>query len=137
MTVAAPLIAAFWGGLTGLLGLFLAFQVVRVRQRTKIALGDGGNPDLQRAIRVFGNWAEYAPICLALVALLDLAGAPRLLVHGCGAALFVGRALHAQGLSGVPGLSFGRSVGMILTWASLLVASAAAVWIALSRGVFG
>jgi uncharacterized membrane protein YecN with MAPEG domain len=130
MTTTAPLITGFWAGLIGLLGFLLALNVVRLRRRYGVGLGDGGKPELERAIRVFGNFAEYAVLCLVLIALLDMLSAPRLLVHGCGAALFVGRAAHAWGIAGSAGPSVGRALGMLLTWLVLLVAAVALVWTA-------
>ena len=130
MTTTVPIITGFWAGLIGLLGLLLALNVVRLRQKLRVGLGDGGQPALERAIRVFGNFTEYAALCLVMIALLDMLGAPRLLVHGCGVALLVGRAAHAWGLSGSSGESPGRVVGMTLTWLVLLVAGIALVWTA-------
>jgi uncharacterized membrane protein YecN with MAPEG domain len=130
MTTVAPLITGFWAGLTGLLGLLLALNVVRLRRTAGVGLGDGDHPGLARAIRIFGNFAEYTALCLVLIALLDMLAGPRWLVHACGAALLVGRIAHAWGLSGSSGVSAGRSVGITLTWLVLLVAAAALVWTA-------
>ena len=126
----APTITAFWAGLIGLLGLALALNVVRLRQKFVVGLGDGGHPPLERAVRVFGNFAEYTALCLVLVALLEMTGGMRWLVHACGAALFVGRAAHAWGLARSSGESAGRIVGMICTWLVLLVAGVLLVWTA-------
>ncbi len=126
----APVITAFWAGLIGLLGLALAINVVRLRQKFVVGLGDGGHPPLERAIRIFGNFAEYTALCLVLVALLEMTGGTRWLVHACGAALFVGRAAHAWGLAGSSGTSAGRAVGMVCTWLVMLVAGAMLVWTA-------
>jgi uncharacterized membrane protein YecN with MAPEG domain len=130
MTTTVPIITGFWAGLVGLLGLLLAFNVVRLRQKLQVGLGDGGHRELERAIRVFGNFAEYTALCLVLIGLLDMIGGPRWLVHACGAALLVGRAAHAWGLSGSSGASPGRVLGMTLTWAIVLVAGVALVWTA-------
>ena len=130
MPTTLPMITAFWAGLIGLLGLVLALNVVRLRQKFSVGLGDGGHPPLERAIRIFGNFAEYTALCLVMVALLDLLAGPRWLIHACGAALFVGRAAHALGLSRSSGASVGRGVGMALTWLVVLVAGIALVWTA-------
>jgi hypothetical protein len=123
-----PTITAFWAGLTGLLGLVLALNVVRLRYQLDVGLGDGGKEPLERGIRIFGNFAEYTALCLVLVALLEMTGGPRWLVHAAGAALFVGRAAHAWGLSRSRDASVGRGVGMTCTWLVLLVCGALLVW---------
>lgn len=130
MTTTVPIITAFWAGLIGLLGLALAINVVRWRARYAVGLGDGGQEQLERAIRVFGNFAEYTTLCLVLIGLLDMLAGPRWLIHACGAVLLVGRAAHAWGLSASSGTSPGRAVGMICTWLVLLVTAVALVWTA-------
>ncbi|QQS14529.1 MAG: MAPEG family protein [Rhodospirillales bacterium] len=118
-----PHISAFYGALLAFICVGLAVSVIRHRQRSKVGIGDGGDAGLQRAIRVFGNFAEYAPLALILIALVELCGAPRVAVHIYGAVLVVGRLAHAQGLSGNPGESPGRLAGMVLTFGVLLSAA--------------
>ena len=55
-------------------------------------------------------------------------GASVALVHACGAGLLLARVLHAVGLSGSAGVSFGRFWGILLTWAILLVLGGQLVW---------
>ncbi|HJQ61055.1 MAG TPA: MAPEG family protein [Vineibacter sp.] len=126
----APIVTAFWAGLLGLLAFLLALNVVRLRQRRKVGIGDGGHDDLALAVRVFGNFTEYTAFCLLLIALLEMTGNSRWLVHAAGAALFVGRAAHAWGLSQSSGASTGRVAGMSLTWAVLVIVSVLLVWTA-------
>jgi len=116
--------AALWAGLIILLLLVLAVLVVRQRQRTGVMIGDGGVPELVRATRAFGNATEYAPAGIAALAILAVAGAGTLVVHGVGALLFLGRVLHAFGLSRNEGVSAGRFLGTVATWTALLVAGA-------------
>lgn len=130
MTTTLPIITAFWAGLVGLLGLVLAFNVVRLRQKYRTGIGDGGHDELARGVRVFGNYSEYAALCLIMIALLDMLGGPRWLIHVCGAALLVGRAAHAWGITGSAGPSVGRALGIGLTWLILLVTGIALVWTA-------
>jgi len=116
--------AALWAGLLVLLLLVLAVLVVRQRQRHGVLIGDGGVEEVLRATRVFGNAAEYIPAGLAALAILALAGARPLVVHGVGLLLLLGRLAHAWGLSTNTGLSLGRTAGMVLTWLALLIAGA-------------
>lgn len=58
----------------------LSFAVIKLRRQNKVGLGNGGNDDLERAIRAQGNFAEYVPLGIILIACLELNGAPWALV---------------------------------------------------------
>jgi uncharacterized protein len=116
-------ITALYAGLLGLLMLILAFRVVAVRRATSIGLGDGGDALLLSRIRIHGNAAEYIPLALILMLVLEINGASAAWLHGLGTALVIGRVAHAQGLSQVPGVSVGRFVGNVLTWGVIMVAA--------------
>lgn len=122
--------AALWTGLHLILLLVLSLLVVRQRQRHKVALGDGGVPELAQAIRAFGNATEYVPTGLAAIAVLAVVGAPPLAVHLTGLMLFAGRCLHAVGLSRSGGASFPRAIGVALTWISYVFAAVALLFYA-------
>lgn len=114
----APYFAGF-----GFLTVYHAMRVVRLRWKHKVALGDGGVPELERMIRVFGNHSEYVPIGLILLVCLEFVQAPVWFLHLSGTTFLLGRILHAMGLSKTRGTSPGRIIGMILTLTSLLIAS--------------
>lgn len=116
-------ITALYAGLLGILVLILAFRVVAVRRATAIGLGDGGNALLFSRIRIHGNAAEYVPLALLLMLLLELNGGSARLLHGLGIALVIGRLAHAQGLSQSTGVSAGRFIGNVLTWSVILIAA--------------
>src|SRR6185369_9341007 len=120
-------ITAFYAGLLGLLVLVLAFRVVAVRRATAIGLGDGGNALLLSRIRIHGNFAEYVPLALLLMLLLEVNGGSPRVLHALGVALVVGRLAHAQGLSQSGGVSAGRLVGNVLTWTVIAVTAIADV----------
>ncbi len=114
--------AALWSGLLILLLVILSVRVVLQRQKHRVVLGDGGNADLTLAGRVFGNAAEYIPVGIAALAVLTLLGLPAYAIHGVGGVLFIGRVLHATGLTaGKP--TPGRLFGMILTYLALIAAA--------------
>ncbi|MBI1198244.1 MAG: glutathione S-transferase [Phenylobacterium sp.] len=121
----APNAVALWAGLHLVLLLVLAVLVTRQRRKHGVAIGDGGVPALHAAIRAFGNATEYIPAALVGLAVLALAGAPPLLIHGVGFTLFVGRALHAFGLSRSTDASWPRAVGVLATWIAYIAAAAA------------
>jgi len=114
--------AALWSGLLILLLVVLSFRVVMGRQKHRVVLGDGGNDDMLLRGRVFGNAAEYIPVGIAALALLTLLGLPAYTLHAVGGVLFVGRLLHATGLTaGKP--TPGRLLGMVLTYLALIAAA--------------
>ena len=122
--------AALWTGLHLLLLLVLSAQVVRRRRRHRVALGDGGVPELTQAIRAFGNASEYVPAGLAALAVLALAGAAPLVVHAVGAVLLAGRLAHAVGLWRSGGATMPRAMGVTLTWLAYLVVAVALLFYA-------
>ncbi|WP_291843020.1 MAPEG family protein [Maricaulis sp.] len=123
---------ALYTGLNGLLVIVLAFNVVRYRRSAKVGFGTGGNEALERACRVHGNAIEYVPVGLLILGALALTSAPVLVVHAVGITLTLGRLLHAWGLSTSSGTSFGRAVGTLLTWVTLIAGSLFLIWTAIS-----
>lgn len=98
----------------------LSLAVIGLRRKNKVGLGSGGHEDLERAIRAQGNFAEYAPFGIILIACLELNSAPWWLVAIPGIALIVGRLIHAKGIQ-VPPPDFSKRVlGMKLTFATLI-----------------
>jgi uncharacterized membrane protein YecN with MAPEG domain len=51
--------------------IWLTINVIRTRRRLKIAIGTGEHPDLLRATRAHGNFAEYVPLFLILLFLQE------------------------------------------------------------------
>ena len=97
----------------------LSFAVIKLRRKNKVGLGSGGHEELERAIRAQGNFSEYVPFGIILIACLELNGAPWWLVGILGIALIIGRLLHAKGIN-VPPPDFSKRVlGMKFTFATL------------------
>jgi len=123
--------AALWVGVHLLLLLVLSILVVRQRRRHRVELGDGGVEELARAIRAFGNAAEYIPAGLIAIAVLAVVGAHQLAIHVTGVLLFAGRVIHAFGLSNSASASPPRAVGMLATWIAYVFAGVALVFYAI------
>ncbi|WP_220481175.1 MAPEG family protein [Marilutibacter penaei] len=128
-----PLVTLLFASLLVLLNLVLLARVSLSRRQAQIGIGSGGNPALQRRIRVHANFIEQVPLALLLMAVLELSGLAPGWLWGLGAALLLGRVLHAVGLSRTAGYSFGRAVGTLLSWGVLLVASLLGLWVVLFR----
>ncbi len=116
-----PLYAA----LLAFLFVALSYRVTQLRRSAQVALGDGGDKLLRRAIRVQGNFAEYVPFALLLLAMAELNGLGALWLHTLGAVLLVGRVVHAVGVS-QPGEDLRlRVTGMVSTFGVLVSAAIA------------
>jgi len=114
-------ITALYASLLAILLVGLSFNVIRLRLKLKVGIGDGEQKPLAAAIRIHGNFIEYMPLALILLACYELNGANSLWLHILGATLFVGRILHAIGLSKSIGISMQRQVGMLSTFLVLLI----------------
>jgi uncharacterized membrane protein YecN with MAPEG domain len=121
------MITLLYAGLCALLVLVLAIRVAHWRFSHKIGLGDGGDRELLKRVRMHGNAVEYLPLCLILLGGMELNGYPAPLIHGFGIALVVSRLAHAWGLNRSSGTSAGRLFGMAVTWTLMLAMAGLAI----------
>ena len=126
--VPMPRITLLIASLHVLLYLLLSLRVVLQRKSSRIGVGTGGDTALALRVRVHANFAEYVPLALLLLALLELSGTVAWFVWACGLVLLLARVLHAIGLGGSAGYSFGRFGGAVLTFAVLLAMAAMGLW---------
>ena len=118
-----PTIVPIYAAIFAIMLIALSLRVAKTRGDVRIAIGDGGNILLRRAIRVQGNFTEYVPMALILFTFVEMQGWPRWLVHGLCLVLLAARALHAYGIAQEPEDIRLRATGMATT-AVLLVAAA-------------
>jgi len=111
--------AAIYVGLLTLLMLVLGARVSLLRQKYRVSMGSGDQPELTRALRVFCNFTEWVPMILLGLVLCELSGAPSLLIHLVGIALILGRLGHLIGLY-PDRTTAARGIGVLLTWLSAL-----------------
>jgi len=121
-------ITAIFAALLALMLVATSVRVTVLRARKKIDLFDGGDPELGRALRAQGNFIEYVPMALALMALVEWMGVPAWLVYVLGIALVTGRIAHAWGLytNTFPGRAGGATITWIVLVAGALIALARA-----------
>ncbi len=86
-------------GCCGLLYLVLTFRVGQLRHVHKVSLGDGGNDLLLSRIRAHANFAEFVPIILILMGLIELRTGVTELLTSTGVLLFLIRICHAVGMA--------------------------------------
>ncbi len=111
--------------------LVLSLRAIGARRRYRAALGTP-HRIVERAVRTHGNFAEYVPLSLVLLAALELNGLPGWALHALGLTLLAGRGLHAWGISWEPEAMQFRVLGMGLTFTVLGVAAAALLGLVLA-----
>jgi len=121
------IVTPVYAGLLVLWFLVLAWRVIR-RRGHGISLGDGGDAAMLRVIRGHANFAEYVPLALLLMAILELCNFSAYVLHGLGAMLLIGRLLHGYALSFTDKFQFGRFWGTTLTFLVLGVGAVLCVW---------
>lgn len=117
---------ALYGGALGILFVLLSINVSRVRAKHGVLLGDGNVAEVIAAIRAHGNAAEYIPLALVLLVCVELLGGNSVSMHSLGGMLLTGRLLHAHGMLARAGT---RTLGIVLTWLSILGLSAYALYL--------
>lgn len=85
-------------GLLGLLMMTQSAYVSYLRITKKISLGDGGDHELSRAIRIHANNAEHVPIFLLLLLIYELSGGAFILAAAIAGVFIAARLAHASGL---------------------------------------
>lgn len=123
----APKIVAYYAAILAVMFVVLTIRVIKGRIRGRISLGDGGDEALIRAQRTHGNFAEFVPFALMLIALAEMNGSPAWSIHVLGSVLIVSRLAHAWALQGGMERMTFRKVGMIGTFIVLLGAALHAV----------
>jgi uncharacterized membrane protein YecN with MAPEG domain len=117
------MITPIYAALLALIFVFLSIRTIKIRRHEKIAVGSRDSKLLLRAMRVHANFAEYTPLALLLILMLELMAAHILLIHGLGFILLVGRCLHAYGVSKENEKFAFRVTGMALTFTTLLTSA--------------
>ncbi|KJZ19814.1 MAPEG family protein [Loktanella sp. S4079] len=122
-------ITAIYAAFISLIYLTLTIRVIAMRRALKISLGDKDNPAIRQRIRSHANFAEYAPMGIILVAIIELNGGAAWIVHLFGLMVLLGRASHAAAFWKHP-MNFPlRQLGMLLTMGQL---GLAAIWLLLT-----
>ena len=131
------MITGLYAGLAGLMLIYLSIRVIGVRRQTRISVGTADNADLERAMRVQGNFVEYTPLSLLLILVIELMGFYALALHGFGIALILARLIHFLGFRSAEAPAILRMLGMVLTFTLLLALAATAIVLGLGVDVAG
>ena len=117
------LITPIYAALLSLIFVVLSIKTIIIRRKNKVAVGDGNNPQLQRAMRVHANFAEYTPIAIILVGFVESLKYNEIIVHILLSLFLLGRIIHAYGLSKIDEDFRFRVFGMVLTFNVITIAS--------------
>ena len=121
-------VTPFYAALFALLFFALSVRTLRLRKRLRIAVGDAGDEHMLRAMRVHGNFAEYVPLTLLLIFMLEATGAAPAWVHAFCIALLAGRLSHAFGVRRVDEQLKYRVFGMAATFTALVGSALLILW---------
>jgi uncharacterized membrane protein YecN with MAPEG domain len=129
-------ITSFYAALFGLLFVALSVRTLRLRGKLRIPVGDAGNQQMLRGIRVHANFAEYVPLALLLIYFTEIQGASARFIQIVCLCLLAGRLSHAYGVSQMKEKLYFRIFGMTLTLGVIIVVSIRLLFsYARSRGV--
>ncbi|KRB79769.1 GST-like protein [Sphingomonas sp. Root710] len=106
-------------GAAAIVNLWLAVRIVTIRLKAKVLIGDGGNALLTARTRAQLNFAEYTPIVLILIGLIELARGTSNWLWAVGIIYIVGRILHPFGMDKQTPHPL-RAAGILTTWLVLI-----------------
>jgi uncharacterized membrane protein YecN with MAPEG domain len=115
------MISSLYASILALVFLFLTIRTVKLRRKFQVAIGDGENQILKRAIRAQGNFCETVPLALILLTLAEINGINPKIIHFCAIILLIGRLSHAFGISQENEKFKFRISGMVMTISSILI----------------
>lgn len=101
----------------------LSLLVVIQRRKADVPFGDGDIAPLRSAVRAHGNFAEYVPLAIILLALLEYSGFNESALNGLFIALILARISHATAMFSIvkSKLYFvTRVFGALTTWLIIL-----------------
>jgi uncharacterized protein len=117
-------IVPVYAAIFALIFVGLSLRVANTRRTMQVALGSGGKVLLERLIRVQGNFAEYVPFALIILAFVEMQGAAKWMVHALCLALLGARLAHAYGVSQEPETIPIRASAMVVTFSVFIIAAA-------------
>ncbi len=114
-------VTGLYTAILALIMVFLTYKTATGRHKHKVNLGTGNDPEMERKVRVFGNFIEYVPMLILLMAVGEIQGQSSSYLHVFGAGIVLSRLLHAIGMSDALPALHGRYIGTVSTFLLLLV----------------
>ena len=117
-------VTLLYGGLCALLVTLLGARVSQQRIQRKISVKAEVPAEILREVRAHGNAAEWVPMMIVLLAILELSGVRSMALHLLGGSMFIGRLVHAYGMiaknrnASIPGAAITYLVSAVMSiWA--------------------
>ena len=116
----------FWFGIyaasSGLLTLILASYVSRLRMTKRIPYGDGGDTEMNQAVRAHANAIEHVGIFGLMALALSLLGSPYAIQATLVIGFILSRVIHAYGMIGraFPARQWGAGFTYLLELAAVI-----------------
>lgn len=121
-------ITALYAALLVAIFVVLTAKVGAQRRRSGTSILDGGDLALGLAMRKHGNFAEYVPLALVLMALVEANGGNAAFLHTAGIVLVLSRIVHPIGLRTDEMATPGRIAGAGGTLLMILALAVVALW---------
>ena len=121
-------ITALYAGILALIIVALGINVTVHRVKLRVPLGDGGNPQMLRMIRLHGNAIEYLPLAIALMLAYEINGGGHTALHVIGIALIGGRLIQTAAMWSTEVAGVGRGIGQSLTWLAIAALAVLNLW---------
>jgi uncharacterized membrane protein YecN with MAPEG domain len=123
------MVTGLYAAILACIQIWLSVDVIKLRRALRVSIGDGGHDSLARRIRIHGNFIETVPICLILIGICELSGAPLWSLHALGIMLIAGRIAHRQGIITHEAPMKFRVGGMALTFTVMALSALLAVFL--------
>src|SRR5215510_14272366 len=91
-------ITAIFTGILAVMLVGISIRVTRARITKKVSFHDGGDNEMTAIVRAQGNFIEYVPMALLVMALIEAMGGRVWAVYLYGGLLLVARLAHAFAL---------------------------------------
>lgn len=121
-------ITALYAGLTIILAIVLGAGIGLYRGKTKISMGDGGDPQTLLRMRRHGNLVETAALTLLAMAIIEVNSASTTLLHALGVVYILARIAHPLGLKADNVSHPLRAIGAGFSTLVMLIAGCIAIW---------
>jgi uncharacterized membrane protein YecN with MAPEG domain len=122
-------ITGLYTGILGLILLFLSMQVSKERLKQKCPIGENGSATLLEAIRRHGNFVEWVPFTLILMAICESNSLASGYLHSVGVLLVLARLMHPLGIkhNEMPPNPL-KAIGAGITFLLVFVLSITVIW---------